>query len=87
MKTTLTRSDSEGWFLCDFILDAQRFESRMRFWDGKNLRCDPKGMRLCLSDYTNFRRMVPATESTGPQGSLATNEKTIGKTHAKAKKQ
>lgn len=54
MKTTLTKDDPAGWYLCD-CLDSEGV--RARWWSGNALKTWPTDDWLCKERYTNFRRL------------------------------
>lgn len=52
MKTTLTKDDPAGWYLCEF-----NGAERCFWWDGESMRRWPGDEYSTYMDYTNFRRL------------------------------
>src|SRR5688572_8887812 len=63
MKTTLTKSDPVGWYLCDRI-DNPAECGRSRHWDGAVLSrsCATHIAPCDLNNFTNFRLLVEAPD-------------------------
>lgn len=59
MKTTLTKDDPAGWYLCD-CLDSEGV--RARWWSGDALKMWPTDDYLCKDPYTNFLRLYTEEE-------------------------
>lgn len=60
MKTTLTKDDPAGWYLCEF-----NGAERCFWWDGEKLRRWPGDEYLHYINYTNFRRLFTEEEVAG----------------------
>lgn len=60
MKTTLTKDDPAGWYLCDCLESGG---VRARWWSGNALKVLPTDDWLCEDRYTNFRRLYTEEEA------------------------
>lgn len=61
MKTTLTKDDPAGWYLCN-CLESEDVQAR--WWSGNALKVWPTDDWLCNKDrYTNFRRLYTEEEA------------------------